>query len=36
LDPNYYGIWLLKKLGLAWNIKIAQYDPANPKPAGTA
>ncbi len=35
-DPNYYGIWLLKKLGLAWDIKIAQYDPANPKPAGAA
>lgn len=35
-DPNYYGIWLLKKLGLAWNVKLAQYDPADPKPAGAA
>jgi fatty-acid desaturase len=36
LDPNYYGIWLLKRLGLAWDVKIAQYDPSNPKPAGIA
>jgi fatty-acid desaturase len=35
-DPNYYGIWVLKKLGLARDIKIAQYDPQNPRPAGTA
>jgi fatty-acid desaturase len=35
-DPNYYGIWLLKKLGLARDIKIAQYDPQNPRPAGAA
>lgn len=35
-DPNYYGIWLLKVLGLARDVKIAQYDPANPRPAGTA
>lgn len=35
-DPNYYGIWLLKKLGLAHDIKIAQYDPHNPRPAGAA
>ena len=35
-DPNYYGIWLLKVLGLARDIKIAQYDPKNPRPAGTA
>jgi len=35
-DPNYYGIWLLKKLGLARDIKIAQYDPKNPRPAGAA
>ena len=26
-DLNYYGIWLLKKLGLARQIKVAQYDP---------
>ncbi len=35
-DPNYYGIWLLKVLGLARDIKVAQYDPKNPRPAGTA
>ncbi|WP_446744121.1 acyl-CoA desaturase [Silvibacterium acidisoli] len=36
IDPNYYGIWLLKNLGLAKDVKLAQYDPANPKPAGVA
>jgi stearoyl-CoA desaturase (delta-9 desaturase) len=36
LDPNYWGIWLLKTLGLAKQIKVAQYDPANPRPAGAA
>jgi stearoyl-CoA desaturase (delta-9 desaturase) len=35
-DPNYYGIWLLKQIGLAKEIKIAQFDPANPRPAGAA
>ncbi len=35
-DPNYYGIWMLKKLGLARDIKIAAWDPSNPRPAGTA
>jgi stearoyl-CoA desaturase (delta-9 desaturase) len=35
-DQNYLGILLLKKLGLAWDIKIAQFDPKNPKPAGVA
>jgi len=35
-DPNYYGIWLLKKLGLAHDVKIAHYDPKNPRPAGAA
>ncbi len=35
-DPNYYGIWLLKKLGLARDIKIAAWDPANPRPSGAA
>ena len=36
LDVNYWGIWLLKKVGLAREIKTAQYDPANPRPAGVA
>jgi len=36
VDPNYYGIWILKKLGLAKQVKLAQYDPANPRPAGVA
>ena len=34
VDPNYYGIWLLSKVGLATKIKLAKYDKANPKPAG--
>jgi stearoyl-CoA desaturase (delta-9 desaturase) len=33
-DINYYGIWLLSKIGLAEKIQIAKYDKANPKPAG--
>jgi stearoyl-CoA desaturase (delta-9 desaturase) len=33
-DPNYYGIWLLAKLGLATKVQTARYDPSNPKPAG--
>ncbi len=33
-DPNYWGIWMLSKVGLAKKIRVAQYDPANPKPAG--
>jgi stearoyl-CoA desaturase (delta-9 desaturase) len=35
-DPNWLGILLLKKLGLAKDVKVAQYDPLNPKPAGVA
>ncbi len=35
-DPNFYGIWLLKKVGLAREIKVAAWDPSNPRPAGTA
>ncbi len=34
IDPNFWGIWLLSKLGLARKIKVAQYDPKDPKPAG--
>jgi stearoyl-CoA desaturase (delta-9 desaturase) len=34
LDVNYYGIWLLSKLGLAKKVQIAKYDKSNPKPAG--
>ncbi|WP_390905478.1 acyl-CoA desaturase [Occallatibacter riparius] len=34
IDPNYWGIWLLKVTGLAKKIKVAQYDPQNPRPAG--
>ncbi|AFL88552.1 fatty-acid desaturase [Terriglobus roseus DSM 18391] len=33
-DINYYGIWLLKKLGIAKKVQIAKWDPSNPKPAG--
>jgi fatty-acid desaturase len=35
-DQNYIGIWMLKKLGLATDVKVAQFDPKNPKPAGVA
>ena len=34
VDPNYYGIWLLKQMGLAKQIKVAQFDPNDPRPAG--
>jgi stearoyl-CoA desaturase (delta-9 desaturase) len=33
-DPNFYGIWLLSKIGLAKKVRIAKYDPKDPKPAG--
>jgi stearoyl-CoA desaturase (delta-9 desaturase) len=36
IDPNFYGIWVLSKLGLAKDIKVAQYDRNDPKPAGVA
>ena len=36
IDPNYLGILLLAKLGLARKIQVAKFDPANPKPAGNA
>ncbi|HEX3985360.1 MAG TPA: fatty acid desaturase [Acidobacteriaceae bacterium] len=36
MDVNYYGIWLLNKVGLAREVKLAQYDPGNPRPAGVA
>ena len=34
IDPNYWGIWLLSKVGLARRVHVAQFDPANPRPAG--
>ena len=33
-DINYYGIWLLEKIGLAKKVQVAKFDPADPKPAG--
>jgi fatty-acid desaturase len=33
-DINYYGIWLLEKMGLAKKVQVAKFDAANPKPAG--
>ena len=33
-DINYYGIWLLEKVGLAQKVQVAKFDPKNPKPAG--
>jgi fatty-acid desaturase len=35
IDPNFYGIWLLSKLGLARKIQVAKFDRDNPKPAGS-
>jgi fatty-acid desaturase len=34
IDPNFWGIWLLARLGLARKIQVAKFDPKNPKPAG--
>ena len=34
IDPNFWGIWILAKLGLARKIQVAKFDPENPKPAG--
>jgi len=34
IDPNFWGIWLLARLGLARKITVAKFDPKNPKPAG--
>jgi stearoyl-CoA desaturase (delta-9 desaturase) len=34
LDINYYGIWLMEKLGLAKRVQIAKFDPKSPRPAG--
>jgi fatty-acid desaturase len=34
VDPNFWGIWILAKLGLAKKIQVAKFDPADPKPAG--
>jgi len=31
IDPNYMGIWLLSKLGLARGVQVAKFDRANPK-----
>ncbi len=33
-DVNYYGIWLMEKVGLAKKVQIAKFDRLNPKPAG--
>jgi stearoyl-CoA desaturase (delta-9 desaturase) len=35
-DVNYYGIWVMEKLGLATNVKVAQFDPHDPRPAGVS
>ena len=34
-DPNYYGIWLLEKLGLAKNVKIAKFVRDSPGQSGS-
>jgi fatty-acid desaturase len=33
-DPNYYGIWLLKKIGLARQVKIAKFTIRDPEDTG--
>ena len=33
-DVNWYGIWLLKKIGLAKQVIVAEFDRDNPRPAG--
>ena len=32
IDINYWGIWLLSKLGLARKVYVAPFDPAHPNP----
>jgi stearoyl-CoA desaturase (delta-9 desaturase) len=34
IDVNYYGIWLLEKIGLAKKVQVAKFDWEDPKPAG--
>ena len=34
LDVNYWGIWLLARLGLARRVQTARWNPADPRPAG--
>jgi stearoyl-CoA desaturase (delta-9 desaturase) len=34
IDPNFWGIWLLAKVGLARKIQVAKFDWEDPKPAG--
>lgn len=33
-DPNYYGIWLLEKVGLATNVKVAEFTCRDPDERG--
>ena len=35
VDPNFWGIWLLAKVGLAKRIQVAKFDRKDPKPAGS-
>ncbi len=34
IDPNFWGIWILEKIGLARKVQVAKFDRENPKPAG--
>jgi fatty-acid desaturase len=36
IDPNFWGIWILSKIGLAKKIQVAKFDRENPKPAGSS
>lgn len=33
-DINYYGIWVMEKMGLAKKVQVAKWDPLDPRPAG--
>jgi hypothetical protein len=32
---NYYGIWVLEKIGLAEKVQVAKFDRKSPRPAGS-
>jgi fatty-acid desaturase len=36
LDPNFWCIWALSRLGLARKIQVARYDKSNPRPSGAS
>jgi len=36
IDPNFWGIWILSKLGLARKVQVAKFDRKNPSPPGSS